>query len=68
MKNLVEEDLEEELGDAVDAGPTEEPGDEADVDTIQDLGEDLDVDVDESNACTPTWRVRCRALDHGHRE
>ena len=47
MKNLVEADLEEELGDAVDACLVEESGDEADVEADQDL------DEDESSACAP---------------
>ena len=47
MKNLVEADLEEELGDAVDVGLPEESGNKADVDADQDL------DEDESSACAP---------------
>ena len=53
MKNLVKADLEEELGDAIDACLVEEPGDEADIDADQDLDEDLEVDEDESSAYTP---------------
>ena len=53
MKNLVEADLEEELGDVVDPCFVEEPGDEVNVDADQDLDEDLEVDEDESSACAP---------------
>ena len=45
------DELDVELGDAVDVGLAEESGDEADADLDQDLDEDLEVDEDESSAC-----------------
>ena len=47
------DELDVELGDAIDVGLAEESGDQADVDANQDLDEDLEADGDESSACAP---------------
>ena len=49
---MLGEELDADLDDEIDA----------------DLNEELEVDEDESSACAPTRRARCRVSDHGHRE
>ena len=47
------DELDVQLGDAVDVDLAEEPGSEVDAELDQDLEEDLEVDGDESSACAP---------------
>ena len=55
---MVDEELDADLLEDLETGEELE----------EDLDEELEADEDETSACAPTWRARCRVLDHGHRE